>query len=79
VHDVGTETGTFADSYLQQPNIPILFLTESGSSFMADIRASSLQQAIRFAARWNMLGIVSQCQVFKCLRLVRCAFLVKLG
>jgi len=56
---------------LKQPNIPILFLTESGSSFMADIRASSLQQAIRFATRWNMLGIVSECSVFKCLRLVR--------
>ena len=39
---------------------------------MADIRASSLQQAIRFATRWNMLGIVSECNVFKCFRLVRC-------
>ena len=39
---------------------------------MADIRASSLQQAIRFASRWNMLGIVSECSVFKCFRLVRC-------
>ena len=38
---------------------------------MADIRASSLQQAIRFATRWNFLGLVSQCSVFKCLRLVR--------
>ena len=38
---------------------------------MADIRASSLQQAIRFATRWNMLGIVSECSVFRCLRLVR--------
>ena len=56
---------------LKQPNIPILFLTESGSSFMADIRASSLQQAIRFATTWNMLGIVSECSVFRCFRLVR--------
>lgn len=38
---------------------------------MADIRASSLQQAIRFATRWNMLGIVSECSVFKCSRLVK--------
>jgi glycerophosphodiester phosphodiesterase len=38
---------------------------------MADIRASSLQQAIRFATRWNMLGVVSECSVFKCSRLVR--------
>jgi glycerophosphodiester phosphodiesterase len=60
---------------LKQPNIPILFLTESGSTFMADIRASSLQQAIRFATRWNMLGIVSECSVFRCLRLVRLSLL----
>jgi glycerophosphodiester phosphodiesterase len=38
---------------------------------MADIRASSLQQAIRFASRWNIFGIVSESSVFKCLRLVR--------
>jgi glycerophosphodiester phosphodiesterase len=38
---------------------------------MADVRASSLQQAIRFASRWHLLGIVSECRVFKCLRLVR--------
>jgi len=56
---------------LKQPNIPILFLTEAGSTFMADLRASSLQQAIRFATRWNMLGIVSECSVFRCLRLVK--------
>jgi glycerophosphodiester phosphodiesterase len=44
---------------LKQPSIPILFLTESGAEFMADIRASSLQNAIRFAKKWNLLGIVS--------------------
>lgn len=44
---------------LKQPNIPILFLTEAGTQFMADIRASSLQNAIRFAKKWNLLGIVS--------------------
>lgn len=44
---------------LKQPTIPILFLTEAGSQFMADIRASSLQNAIRFAKKWNLLGIVS--------------------
>jgi glycerophosphodiester phosphodiesterase len=38
---------------------------------MADIRAVSLQQAIRFATRWNLLGIVSECNVFKCLSLAR--------
>lgn len=44
---------------LKQPTIPILFLTEAGSNDMADIRASSLQNAIRFAKKWNLLGIVS--------------------
>lgn len=44
---------------LKQPTIPILFLTEAGTHFMADIRASSLQNAIRFAKKWNLLGIVS--------------------
>ncbi|KAK6461591.1 Glycerophosphoryl diester phosphodiesterase family-domain-containing protein [Scheffersomyces coipomensis] len=44
---------------LKQPTMPILFLTESGTSPMADIRASSLQNAVRFAKKWNLLGIVS--------------------
>lgn len=44
---------------LKQPTMPILFLTEAGTQPMADIRASSLQNAIRFAKKWNLLGIVS--------------------
>lgn len=44
---------------LKQPTMPILYLTEAGTNFMADIRASSLQNAIRFAKKWNLLGIVS--------------------
>lgn len=44
---------------LKQPTMPILFLTEAGTAEMADIRASSLQNAIRFAKKWNLLGIVS--------------------
>jgi glycerophosphodiester phosphodiesterase len=43
----------------KQPNIPVLFLTDAGDSDVGDIRASSLQEAIRFASRWNLLGIVS--------------------
>jgi glycerophosphodiester phosphodiesterase len=43
----------------KQPNIPILFLTDAGTSPVGDIRASSLQEAIRFASRWNLLGVVS--------------------
>jgi glycerophosphodiester phosphodiesterase len=43
----------------KQPNIPVLFLTDAGDSDAGDIRASSLQEAIRFASRWNLLGLVS--------------------
>lgn len=48
----------------KQPSIPILFLTDAGSSPVGDIRASSLQEAIRFASRWNLLGIVSNTAPF---------------
>ena len=44
----------------KQPSIPILFLTDAGSAPVGDIRASSLQEAIRFASRWNLLGVVSE-------------------
>ncbi|KAI0025720.1 Glycerophosphoryl diester phosphodiesterase family-domain-containing protein [Xylariomycetidae sp. FL0641] len=43
----------------KQSNFPIMFLTDAGTSEVSDIRASSLQEAIRFASRWNLLGIVS--------------------
>jgi glycerophosphodiester phosphodiesterase len=43
----------------KQPSIPVLFLTDSGTAPVGDIRASSLQEAIRFASRWNLLGVVS--------------------
>ncbi|KAL2020112.1 hypothetical protein VTK56DRAFT_8717 [Thermocarpiscus australiensis] len=48
----------------KQPNIPILFLTDAGTTPVGDIRASSLQEAIRFASRWNLLGIVSHAEPF---------------
>jgi glycerophosphodiester phosphodiesterase len=48
----------------KQPNIPILFLSDAGASLVSDIRASSLQEAIRFASRWNLLGIVSYAEPF---------------
>lgn len=48
----------------KQPNFPILFLTDAGTSPVGDIRASSLQEAIRFASRWNLLGIVSSAEPF---------------
>ena len=43
----------------KQPSIPVLFLTDAGTNPVGDIRASSLQEAIRFASRWNLLGVVS--------------------
>ncbi|KAI5795074.1 glycerophosphocholine phosphodiesterase-like protein Gde1 [Geopyxis carbonaria] len=56
----------------KQPSIPILFLTESGTRALSDIRASSLQEAIRFASRWNLLGIVSAVEpLVLCPRLIK--------
>ena len=56
----------------KQPSIPILFLTDAGVSPAGDIRATSLQEAIRFASRWNLLGIVSAAEpLVMCPRLVR--------
>lgn len=56
----------------KQPSIPILFLTEGGTSEMSDIRSTSLQEAIRFASRWNLLGIVSAAEpLVRCPRLIR--------
>ncbi|KAL4890179.1 Glycerophosphoryl diester phosphodiesterase family-domain-containing protein [Aspergillus ambiguus] len=56
----------------KQPSIPVLFLTDAGASPVGDIRASSLQEAVRFASRWNLLGIVSQAEALVlCPRLVR--------
>lgn len=43
----------------KQPSIPVLFLTDSGCERVGDVRASSLQEAIRFASRWNLLGVVT--------------------
>lgn len=57
---------------LKQPSIPVLFLTESGTAPMMDVRATSLQEAIRLARRWDLLGIVSECTpLIRCPRLVR--------
>ncbi|KAF8543531.1 glycerophosphocholine phosphodiesteras-like protein Gde1 [Trichophaea hybrida] len=56
----------------KQPSIPILFLTEAGTREMSDIRTTSLQEAIRFASRWNLLGIVSAVEpLVLCPRLIR--------
>ncbi|KAK4618653.1 Glycerophosphocholine phosphodiesterase GDE1 [Fulvia fulva] len=55
----------------KQPSIPVLFLTDAGVSPVGDIRAGSLQEAIRFASRWSLLGIVSAAEPFVlCPRLI---------
>ncbi|TGJ87213.1 hypothetical protein E0Z10_g1511 [Xylaria hypoxylon] len=56
----------------KQPSIPIMFLTDAGVEPVSDIRASSLQEAVRFASRWNLLGIVSNATPFvNCPRLIK--------
>ncbi|GMM30264.1 glycerophosphocholine phosphodiesterase [Martiniozyma asiatica (nom. inval.)] len=56
---------------MKQPTFPVLLLTESGVNFTADVRASSLQNAIRFAKNWNLFGIVSDATpIIHCPRLV---------
>lgn len=55
---------------LKQPSIPIMFLTDSGCGAIADVRASSLQNGIRFARKWDILGIVSNATpIVECPRL----------
>lgn len=56
----------------KQLNILILFLMDVGMCLVGDIRVSSLQEVIRFVSRWNLLGIVSNVELFvNSLRLVR--------
>jgi glycerophosphodiester phosphodiesterase len=56
----------------KQPSIPVLFLTDAGTLPVGDVRAASLQEAIRFASRWNLLGIVTAAEpLVMCPRLVK--------
>lgn len=81
VYDLGTGRDVLFSSFnpdiclllsFKQPSIPVLFLTDAGASPVGDIRASSLQEAVRFASRWNLLGIVTQAEpLVLCPRLVR--------
>ena len=73
VYDLGKERKIIFSSFnpdiclllsFKQPSIPILFLTDAGICPVGDVRASSLQEAIRFASRWNLLGIVSAAEPF---------------
>lgn len=56
----------------KQPSIPVLFLTNAGTQPAGDIRATSLQEAIRFASKWNLLGVVTAAEpLILCPRLVK--------
>jgi glycerophosphodiester phosphodiesterase len=81
VYDLGTGRNMLFSSFnpdiclllsFKQPSIPILFLSDAGTSPVGDIRASSLQEAIRFSSRWNLLGVVSAAEpLVTCPRLIR--------
>jgi glycerophosphodiester phosphodiesterase len=81
VYDLGKKRNIIFSSFnpdiclllsFKQPSIPILFLSDAGTSPVGDIRASSLQEAIRFASRWNLLGVVTAAEpLVTCPRLVR--------
>lgn len=81
VYDLGRKRNIIFSSFnpdiclllsFKQPSIPILFLSDSGCSAVGDIRASSLQEAIRFASKWNLLGIVTAAEpLVTCPRLVK--------
>ena len=56
---------------IKQQQHPILFINKAGSVPTGDIRAANLQQAIRFAKKWKLAGIVSMSTPFVlCPRLV---------
>ncbi|KAF9103319.1 Glycerophosphocholine phosphodiesterase [Mortierella sp. GBA35] len=44
---------------MKQPNYPVFFLTDGGTSVMADRRCNSIQSAVRFATSIDLLGIVT--------------------
>ncbi|KAK4203617.1 Glycerophosphoryl diester phosphodiesterase family-domain-containing protein [Triangularia verruculosa] len=49
---------------LKQKAHPVFFITNAGKIPMADmeVRAASVQVAVRFARRWNLTGIVFACE-----------------
>ncbi|ORZ14419.1 Glycerophosphoryl diester phosphodiesterase family-domain-containing protein [Lobosporangium transversale] len=44
---------------MKQPNYPVFFLTDGGTSVVADRRCNSIQGAVRFATSIDLLGIVT--------------------
>ena len=49
---------------LKQSTFPIFFLNDSGNWPTGDVRASSLQQAVHFAKRWALDGVVMASEPF---------------
>lgn len=49
---------------LKQSTFPVFFLNDSGNGPTSDVRASSLQEAIHFAKRWALDGIVMASEPF---------------
>lgn len=43
---------------VKQPSYPVLFLNDAGMFPTGDVRASNMQEAVHFAKRWNLAGIV---------------------
>jgi len=64
---------TYISQYfsLIKHNIPILILMKSGSYITTNIPVISLKQMIHFMTWWNILDIISKCNIFKCSLLVR--------
>jgi glycerophosphodiester phosphodiesterase len=55
----------------KQQQYPILFINKSGSVPTGDVRAYGLQQAMHFARRWRLVGIVMLSDPFvMCPRLI---------
>lgn len=50
---------------LKQNTFPVMFLTEAGNSPLVDVRANSLREAIKFAHRWNLVGIIPEAITLK--------------
>lgn len=48
----------------KQARWPIFFCTDSGNSQQTDVRAQNLQEAVRFAKKWELDGVVLASEPF---------------
>lgn len=49
---------------LKQSTFPVFFLNDAGNGPTSDVRASSLQEAIHFAKKWALDGVVMASEPF---------------